>query len=49
MCRQSLLCGGCVLCFGLGILIGTWLKSGLVCHLLGIGLIVLGFVLLRRR
>lgn len=49
MCRQNLLYGGCLLAFGLGVLIGTWLKSGLVCHLFGIGLIFLGFCVLRKR
>ena len=49
MCRQSLLCGCCLLTFGVGILVGTWMKSGLACHLLGVGLIFLGFCALRRR
>ena len=49
MCRQNVLYGGCLLAFGVGILIGTWLTSGLVCHLFGIGLIILGFWVLRKR
>jgi len=48
MCRQNVLYGSCLLAFGLGILIGTWLSSGLMCHLFGIGLIALGFLVLRR-
>ena len=48
MCRQNLLYGGCVVAFGLGVLIGTWLESGLLCHLLGLGLIALGFCVIRR-
>ena len=48
MCRQNHLYGGCVLAFGLGVLIGTWLESGLVCHLLGFGLIFLGFAVIRK-
>lgn len=49
MCRQNQLYGGCLLAFGLGVLIGTWLTSGLLCHLIGFGLIVLGFCIIRRR
>lgn len=48
MCRQNSLYGGCLLAFGLGVLVGTWLKSGLVCHLFGITLIVLGFFVIRK-
>ena len=48
MCRQNVLYGCCVLAFGLGVLIGTWLESGLVCHLIGFTLIGLGGCLLRR-
>ena len=48
MCRQNHLCGCCLLALGFGILVGTWLKSGLVCHLFGFGLILLGFCALRR-
>ena len=49
MCRQNMLHGGCLFAFGLGVLVGTWLKSGFVCHLLGIGLILLGICVLKRR
>ena len=48
MCRQNVLWGGCVLAFGFGVLVGTWLKSGLVCHLIGFALIFLGFSVIRR-
>lgn len=48
MCRQNVLYGSCVLAFGIGVLIGTWLESGLVCHFIGFGLIGLGYCLLRR-
>jgi len=48
MRRQNLLWGGTVLAFGLGVLVGTWLKSGFVCHLVGIGLIFLGLSLMRK-
>ena len=42
---ENVLCG---MAFGLGVLIGTWLKTGLVCHLFGVGLIVLGVCVIRR-
>ena len=48
MCRQNQMYGGCLLAFGVGILIGTWLTSGFLCHFLGFGLIVLGFGVLRK-
>ena len=48
MCRRNVLCGGCVLAFGLGVLFGTWLQSGLVCHLIGFALIFLGFTVIRK-
>jgi len=48
MCRQNQLYGGCLLAFGLGILVGTWLSSGLLCHLFGFGLVLLGFFVLRK-
>ena len=48
MCRQNLLYGGCLLAFGLGMLIGTWLTSGIVCHFFGFGMILLGFCVIRR-
>lgn len=49
MCRQNLLWGGTVLAFGLGVLVGAWMKSGFVCHLIGFALIALGFCLIRKR
>ena len=48
MCRQNHLYGGCVLAFGLGVLLGGWMKTGFVCNLLGLGLIALGFCILRK-
>ena len=49
MCRQNEMYGGCLLAFGLGVLVGTWLTSSLLCHLFGIGMIFLGFYVLRKR
>ena len=48
MCRQNLLCGCSVLAFGLGMLVGAWLKSGFATHLIGLCLIFLGLGILRR-
>ena len=48
MCRQNHLYGGCLLSFGLGLLVGTWITSGLVCHLFGVAVIVLGLGILRK-
>ena len=48
MCRQNLLWGCVVLAFGLGMLAGSWLKSGFVTHLIGLGLVFLGCGILRR-
>ena len=48
MCRQSLLWGCCMLALGFGILLGTWLKSGLVCHLFGFGFVLIGVCALRK-
>ena len=48
MCRQNQLYGSCLLMFGVGVLVGTWLSSGLVCHLMGFGLVVLGVCILRK-
>ncbi len=42
MCRQNQLIGCALLTFGLGVLIGTWLESGFICHVLGFGLLLAG-------
>ena len=47
MCRQNHLWGCAVMTFGLGILIGMLLESGLLCCLLGVGLILLGLFFLK--
>lgn len=48
MCRQNVMWGAVVAAFGFGVLVGTWLQSGFMCHLMGMGLIFLGFCVLRR-
>ncbi len=49
MCRQNQLWGCALLTFGLGVLIGTWLHSGFICHILGFALIFLGLGFVRRK
>ena len=49
MCRQNQLWGCSLLAFGVGVLIGTWLQSGIICHLLGLCLVLLGLGLARRK
>ena len=47
MCRKRYLHGCCVLFFGLGIMVGCCLESWFWCSFGGLGLIVLGFVIMR--
>lgn len=49
MCRQNQLWGSALMAFGFGIVIGTMLQSGLLCFLLGAGLVTIGFGLLKRK
>lgn len=49
MWRQNQLWGCTVMAFGLGLIIGMMLESGLLCGLIGLGLIALGFCLLKRK
>lgn len=49
MCRRNQLLGCVLLAFGLGLLFGTWLKSGLICCLLGLLAILWGFAVCRRK
>lgn len=48
MCRKSHLRGWCLLCFGLGLMVGYSLKSWLLCCCGGIGLIILGFFVMHK-
>ena len=41
--------GCCAACFGLGLLVGSGLESGLLCICGGLGLICLGFGCLRKK
>ena len=49
MCRQNQLWGCVLMAFGLGVLIGMWLESGFLCYLFGIGLLVLGAGMAKRK
>lgn len=49
MWRQCQLLGCTVMAFGLGLLIGMMLESGLLCWLIGLSLILLGVCLLKRK
>ena len=49
MCRRNQLLGCALLAFGLGMLFGTWLESGLICFLLGLLAVLWGFAICRRK
>lgn len=49
MCRRNHLHGCCILCFGLGLIVGHCLESWFFCCCGGIGLVVLGIFVSRRR
>lgn len=49
MCRQNQLFGCSLMAFGFGILIGMWLESGFLCGCLGIGLLICGLSMTRRK
>lgn len=49
MCRRNQLLGWILLAFGLGLLVGKCLESGFLSTVVGIGLIVIGFCVMRRR
>lgn len=49
MCRKRYLHGCCVLCFGLGIMIGHCLESWFLSSFGGLGLILLGIVVMHKK
>ena len=49
MCRQNQLFGCAMIAFGLGVLIGTWLESGFLCHCMGLATLVFGVCVLRKK
>lgn len=42
MWRKNQLCGGVLIAFGLGLLVGMCLESGFFCFFVGLGIIGLG-------
>ncbi len=49
MCRHNQLWGCALIAFGLGLLVGTWLESGLFCHLLGFFVLFSGVAVCRKK
>ncbi len=49
MCRKNYMRGWCLVCFGLGLILGHCLESWFFCCGGGIGLIVLGLCVLQRK
>jgi len=49
MCRKNQLHGWALLSFGLGLLIGNGLESDFLCLCAGIGLMVFGFFVCRKK
>lgn len=49
MCRRNQLFGGCLIAFGLGILIGLCLESGFICGCIGISGVTAGLFLLQQK
>lgn len=49
MCRQNVLLGCILAAFGAGLLIGNWVGGGFLFHCLGLGLILVGIFLLKKR
>lgn len=49
MCRKKYMHGWCMICFGLGLLVGHCMGSWLLCGCGGLCLVVLGFTVTRRR
>ena len=49
MCRKNHLRGWCLICFGLGLIVGHCLQSWFLCCCGGVVLLVLGCGVMRRR
>jgi len=49
MCRRNVLHGCCLVCFGIGLMMGHYFQNWLLCAAGGLGLVALGFVVLKRR
>lgn len=49
MCRQNQLWGWILIAFGLGFSIGQCIQGGFLCTCLGVGLMILGCCMMRKR
>lgn len=49
MCRKNQLYGFTLIAFGVGLMIGNWLESGIFCFLLGLGGVFLGLWMLGKK
>lgn len=49
MCRHNILLGCILTALGLGLLIGNWAGGGFLFHCLGLGLLLSGCLLLRKK
>ena len=49
MCRKNRMHGGCLLFFGLGLIVGHCLESWFLCCIGGIVLIILGLCVMRQK
>ena len=49
MCRRNQLWGCVLLAFGIGVLVGSWMESGLFCHLFGLFALFLGIAVCRKK
>ena len=49
MCRRNHLTGCCATCFGLGLMVGCGLESGLLATCIGVGLLLAGLSILRQK
>lgn len=49
MCRRNQLPGFCAVSFGLGLLLGCGIESGLLCLCAGFGLILCGVWIIRQK
>ncbi len=49
MCRRNQLWGCVLIAFGVGVLVGTWMESGLFCHLFGLLAVFCGCGVCRKK
>lgn len=49
MSRHNQLCGCALMAFGLGVIVGMLLEGGFFCSCFGLGTLILGFCIMRRK